>query len=316
MPHKIILDTDPGIDDSFAIAYAIAHPEIELLALTTIYGNVTIEQGTENAVKILSAFGGKADVAKGEAGPLSIVQNHPSDYVHGKNGLGEYELPQSDQKIVDISAAQYIVDAVNDAPGEITICAVGPLTNIAKALELDPTITSKVKEVVVMGGAVFHVGNITPVAEANIWNDPHAADIVFAADWPLTLAPMDCTMPVIFTREDLQMLADENPKMGVPLKAMSEFYIKFYRRVAGLHGLVPHDVMALMWITAPGAFHARKGALAVATDGPAIGQTLFQAQGKTSLSDAFDGRRNHTVLVDTDVRMFRSNYFGVLCENP
>ena len=313
MPHTIILDTDPGIDDSFAIAYAIAHPEVELIALTTIYGNVTIEQGTENALKILSAFGGKADVAMGEKGPLSIPQNHPSDYVHGKNGLGDYELPKTDTKIVELSAAEYIVKAVNDAPGEITICAVGPLTNIAKALELDPTITSKVKEIVVMGGAVFHVGNITPVAEANIWNDPHAADIVFAADWPLTLAPMDCTMPVTFNHDDLQMLADENPKMGVPLQAMSDFYIKFYRRAAGLYGLVPHDVMALMWVTAPGAFQARKGALAVVTDGPAIGQTLFQAQGRSFLSQAFDGRPNHTVLVDTDVQMFRSNYFDILC---
>lgn len=313
MPHKIILDTDPGIDDSFAIAYAIAHPDIELIALTTIYGNVTIDQGTENALKILSAFGGKADVAMGEKGPLSIPQNHPSDYVHGKNGLGDYELPKTDAKIVELSAAEYIVKAVNDTPGEITICAVGPLTNLARALEIDPTITTKVKEVVVMGGAVFHVGNITPVAEANIWNDPHAADMVFAADWPLTLAPMDCTMPVLFTREDLQMLADENPKMGIPLQSMSEFYIKFYRSVAGLHGLVPHDVMALMWVTAPGTFHARKGALAVAKDGPAIGQTLFQAAGASSLSTAFENRSNHTVLVDTDIRMFRSNYFGILC---
>ncbi len=312
MAHKIILDTDPGIDDSFAIAYAIAHPEIELLALTTIYGNVTIDQATENALKILSAFGGQADVAHGETKPLAITPNTPSHYVHGANGVGGYDFPETSRKKHELSAAEYIVKAVNENPNEITICAVGPLTNIAKALELDPTITSKVKEIVVMGGAVFHVGNVTPVAEANIWNDPHAADIVFAADWPLTLAPMDCTMPVIFNRDDLHMLAKANPKMGIPLEAMSEFYINFYRNAAGLTGLVPHDVMALMWVTAPGAFNVRKGALATVKDGSAVGQTLFLAAGDQTLSDAFAGRPNHNVLVGTDVGMFRSNYFSIL----
>jgi purine nucleosidase len=310
--HKIILDTDPGIDDSFAIAYAIAHPEIELLALTTIYGNVTIDQATDNALKILNAFGGQADVVRGEARPLAITPNTPSDYVHGANGVGGYEFPETSNKEHDLSAAEYIVKAVNEHPCEITICAVGPLTNIAKALELDPTIISKVKEIVVMGGAVFHVGNVTPVAEANIWNDPHAADIVFAANWPLTLAPMDCTMPVTFNNDDLQMLAKANPKMGIPLEAMSEFYINFYRNAAGLTGLVPHDVMALMWVTAPGTFNTRKGALATVNDGPAIGQTLFLAAGDQTLSNAFDGRPNHTVLVGTDIGMFRSNYFSTL----
>lgn len=314
MRHKIILDTDPGIDDSFAIAYAIAHPEIDLLALTTIYGNVTIEQGTENALKILEAFGGKADVARGEKGPLSIPQNMPSSHVHGANGLGGFEFPSTDTKPVDLSAAEYIVKTVNEQPGEITICPVGPLTNLAKALELDPTITSKVKEIVVMGGAVFYPGNVTPVAEANIWNDPHAADICFAADWKLTLAPMDCTMPVIFNTDDLEMLAKANPKMGIPLKAMSEFYINFYRSAAGLYGLVPHDVMALMWVTAPGTFQSRKGALTAVTEGPAIGQTMFQPAGANSLSKAFENRPDHNVLVDTDVKMFRSQYFSTLTE--
>lgn len=312
MAHKIILDTDPGIDDALAIAYAIAHPDIELLALTTIFGNVTVEQGTENALKLLAAFGGNAVVARGEKEPLRIVPNRPSDHVHGANGLGGYEFDETSAGEIDKSAAEYIVEMVNKYPSEITICAVGPLTNIAKALKLDATIITKVKEVVVMGGAVFHPGNVTPVAEANFWNDPHAADDVLKAKWPLTLAPMDCTMPVIFNDEDMKMLAQKNKKMGEPLQAMSEFYINFYRAAAGLDGLVPHDVMALMWVTAPGAFHCRKGALVVAKDGPTIGQSIFQPAGKTSLSNAFEGRPNHNTLVDTDIRMFRGEYFSTL----
>lgn len=313
MTTKIILDTDPGIDDSLAIAYAIAHPNIELLGLTTIFGNVTSDQATENALKILSAFGSDADVAKGAQVPLTIKPNQPSSHVHGENGFGGYEFAATTNKALDKSAAQYLVDMTKEHPGEITICAVGPLTNLALALQLDPDITTRVKEVVIMGGAVFHVGNVTPVAEANFWNDPHAADMVLAAHWPLTLAPMDCTMPVTFSDHDLALIERKNPLMGVPLRRMSEFYIDFYQTVVGLDGLVPHDVMALTWLTTPGAFYVRKGALTVATDGPSIGQSICQLAGQHTLSDAFIGRPSHNILVDTDVRMFRADYFETLC---
>ncbi|MEW7006362.1 nucleoside hydrolase [Lentilitoribacter sp. EG35] len=310
--HKIIIDTDPGIDDSLAIAYAIAHPEIDLIGLTTIFGNVTIDQATTNALQVLPAFGGTADVARGAANPISIEGNTPSHHVHGANGFGGYDFPESDQKEVALSAAEYLVEKTKQHPGEITICAVGPLTNLALALKLDPTITSRVKEVVIMGGAVFYPGNVTPVAEANFWNDPHAADQALAANWPMTLAPMDCTMPVIFNEHDMDMIARDNEKMGIPLKEMSQFYINFYRNVAGLDGLVPHDVMALMWVTAPGAFTVRRCAVSVVTEGPAIGQSIGLPAGKMTLSDAFKDRPDLNVLVDTDINMFRADYFSTL----
>ena len=312
MKHKIILDTDPGIDDAMAIAYAIAHPDIELLALTTIFGNVRTHEATRNALALLELWGSDADVAEGESVPVSMPANEPSYLVHGRNGFGEVDIPASTRTKHALDAVNYIIDATKKYPGEIVLCAVGPVTNLARLLERDPKVVSRLKGVVVMGGAVHAKGNVTPVAEANFWNDPDAADAVLEADWPLVLAPLDCTMPVVFTPDYMQALAKESPKFGGPLAAMSEFYARFYRSHMGIGGCVPHDVMALSWLTVPGAFRLQKGALAVLTHGPAIGQTLFQPGGTQSRARCFLGRPDHLVMVDTDPQIFMADYMKVM----
>jgi purine nucleosidase len=312
LAHRIIIDTDPGIDDAMAIAYAIAHPELELLALTTIFGNVRTHEATRNALALLDHWGSNADVAEGEAGPTAIAAHEPSYLVHGLNGFGGVDIPHSARRKHALDAADYMIDATKRFPGEIVICAVGPLTNLARALERDPEIISRIKAVVVMGGAVHRKGNVTPMAEANFWNDPHAADKVLAACWPVVLAPLDCTMPVLFTPDYMQAIARESPKLGGPLAAMAEFYTRFYRSHLGLGGCVPHDVMALSWLTVPGAFRLQKGALAVLTEGPAIGQSIFQPGGTRSRATVFDGRPDHLVMVDTDPDMFMADYMMVM----
>lgn len=312
MAHKIIIDTDPGIDDAMAIAYAVAHPDIELLALTTIFGNVRTDEATRNALALLDHWGSSADVAEGEAAPIAMPGNEPSYLVHGLNGFGGVDIPPSSRRKHESGAVDYIIEASKRHPGEITLCAIGPVTNLARLLDRDPEIVTRLKAVVIMGGAVHVKGNVTPVAEANFWNDPHAADQVLAADWPLVLAPLDSTMPVLFTADFMQALAHENPALGTPLAAMAEFYARFYRSHLGLGGCVPHDVMALSWLTVPGAFRLQKGALAVVTDGPAIGQSVFQPGGTKSRATVFDGRPDHLVMVDTDPGIFMADYMMVL----
>ncbi len=311
MPHKIILDTDPGIDDAMAIAYAIAHPDIELLALTTIFGNVRTHEATANALRLLDAWWSDADVAEGEHLPLSIPANEPSYMVHGRNGLGGVEFPASSRTLNPLDAVSYMSEMTKRHPGEITLCAVGPLTNLARLLERDPGVVDRVRGVVVMGGAVHRPGNVTPMAEANFWNDPHAADRVLGAAWPVVLAPLDCTMPVVFTPDFMEALADAAPRLGEPLKLMARFYTRFYRTHLGIGGCVPHDLLALNWLTVPGAFRLQKGALAVLTSGPGIGQTIFQPGGRPSRAHVFDGRPDHLVMVETDADMVLADYMKV-----
>ena len=195
--HKIIIDTDPGIDDAQAIAFAIAHPDIDLLGLTTVFGNASIDITSRNALKLLEIFG-RADipVAQGASKPLKQDRLPSPDFVHGIDGLGNLNLDAPKTTLQSQSAVQFIIEAVNLNPGEITLVAVGPLTNIAEAVALDPSLPSKVKGLIVMGGNIDEAGNVSPVAEANFLGDPHAADIVCAHDWPLKVIGLVVTLQV------------------------------------------------------------------------------------------------------------------------
>jgi purine nucleosidase len=205
-PKKVIIDTDPGTDDAVAIMLALNSPELDVRALTVVPGNVVVEQGLENALRMVS-LANRCDipVARGAEHPL-FQKLITAEFWHGKNGLANVELPASKCKVDARFGPDLIIEMVHRYPHEITLLPIGPETNIALAVLKDPSIVPLVKEVIVMGGSISG-GNVNAAAEANIYNDPEAAQIVFQAGWPLTMAGLDVGNMTLFTRKHLAQLA-------------------------------------------------------------------------------------------------------------
>ncbi|MFS1490457.1 nucleoside hydrolase [Vibrio splendidus] len=289
MTKKIILDTDPGIDDAMAILFAEAHPDIELMGITTVYGNATIDNGTQNALYLKQKFGMKALVAKGSDKPLLRDPVGATVVVHGETGFGDVTAPSSlDSEAIKKPAYQFIIDSVRAEPREITLVAVGPLTNLALALEAAPDIVDLVKEVVVMGGAFGengHRGNVTPFAEANIHDDPHAADKVFTASWPVVIIGLDVTEESFFTSQYLDELRDDAGEVGQFIWDISRYYLKFYSDKVGMDGCHVHDPSAIAYVIQPSLFTSRSGPVRVVTDGPAEGMTIQKADQRNYMND-------------------------------
>ncbi len=278
---RLVIDTDPGIDDAMAILYAAAHPDIELIGLTTVFGNVPVTTATRNALWLVEMTNRPVPVAKGARRPLvRPLPPHP-DFVHGAEGLGDVVPGAPTGRADPRPAARFLCDAVAARPGEVTICAVGPLTNLAEALALDPDIARKVARIVVMGGAVACPGNVNAFAEANIWNDPHAAAAVFAAEWPVTLVGLDVTERVSCSPADFAGLARTAPVIGGFLDRAVQFYIRFHRERYDLDVCHMHDPTAVISITDPGLFQICKAPVVVTLEGEEAGRTQAELGGVT-----------------------------------
>ncbi len=276
--HKIIIDTDPGIDDAMALHHAFADDRIEVVGLTTVFGNVSVKIATRNAIHLTDLAGLNIPVAQGSATPLTITPNPHADFVHGAEGFGDVP-PQVPSREKDArSAAEYLCEMTKANPGEITICAIGPLTNLALALQHDPDITKNAKQVVIMGGAVEAPGNVTSFAEANIWNDPHAAQAVFEADWDVTLVGLDVTHSVICDMNDFREVTKSSPEIGKFLEQVSDYYINFYTKQVGVNGCYLHDPAAVIAITDPELFNVKEVPLNTILDGEQIGNTVAAPQ--------------------------------------
>jgi inosine-uridine nucleoside N-ribohydrolase len=274
MTRKIIIDTDPGIDDAMAILLAFNAPQLSVLGLTTTFGNVPVNLATENALRLVELAGVSVPVAHGVAKPIIAEPLPHPDFVHGQDGFGNINWPPSTLKVDKRSAAQFIVDTVHAHPGEVTLVALGPLGNLAKALQLDPSIVDLIPEVILMGGAAVEPGNVTPVAEANIINDPHAADIVFTANWPVTMVGLDVTHKVMIDEFLLQVIRRSNAKGAELLYRATQFYFGFYQKSYGIEGCYVHDASTIVYAITPDIFTTELGIVRVATEGVAIGQTI------------------------------------------
>jgi purine nucleosidase len=222
---RLVIDTDPGVDDAHAIMAAFAHPEAQVEAITTVAGNVSLERTTANACTILDALEQDAPVHAGCDRPL-VGPVIDAGYFHGEDGLGNSGYPPSSRKVADEHAVSALIRLANEAPGELTLVAIGPLTNLALATRLDPTLPEKYERLVVMGGAIRGTGNVTTAAEFNAYADPEAAAIVFDA-WPgLTLISWETTMDHGFTAEQIEALwAVDSPR--------AEFFRRITRRTVG-----------------------------------------------------------------------------------
>lgn len=282
MAHKIILDTDPGIDDAMAIFFAFQSPNIDVLGLTTVFGNVPVEMSARNAVTLCNLAGQDIPVTKGVGMPWVGPESTYAHFVHGADGFGEIDFPASDKPLDPRSSAQFIVDTVRANPGEVTIVAIGPLGNLALALRLEPELPKLVKGVNIMGGAAFVRGNVTPVAEANIWNDAHAADIVFSADWDLTMFGLDVTNNVPFDPSFMDTLASKNKKLGGFVQQSSKFYTDFYSQNREDRVCFFHDAFPLAYMIDASLFEITEGHARVSTDPLNRGQTSVAPEGTTA----------------------------------
>lgn len=281
-PYKVIYDTDPGVDDAMALYFALAHPAIDLVGISTTFGNVTVEQAAINALYLSALAGRNIPVTKGAAMPLRKPMPAPPAHIHGADGLGNLptRLPV-EGRFDPRTSAQFMVDMARAQPGEITLVAVGPLGNLSLALELEPRLPRLLREVVLMGGTLLEPGNVSPVAEANIWNDPDAAAQVFGAGWnQLTMVGLDVTHRVILPLSLFKKMADHQRHVATDtLHHAVSFYANHYSglhpRVAAIHGCFGHDVLAFLYLVHPELFTLERGQVRVATTGPAQGQTLM-----------------------------------------
>jgi purine nucleosidase len=247
---RIIIDTDPGVDDALAFLLALASPEIKLEALTTTQGNVTLEKATWNALAVLElARASYIPVARGSLVPL-VQPLRASAVVHGESGIGNANLPVPQARPVPQHAVDYLIERVLAEPKEISIFPIGPLTNIAMAIRKEPRFAESVKELVIMGGAILEYGNMTPQAEFNIYVDPHAAHIVFHSGIPITLIPLDVTHKCLLKQEHVDRLMGINSPISRFIREAMEVYLEASFQL-GYEGSSLHDPLTLAAILAP-----------------------------------------------------------------
>jgi len=304
--QKIIIDTDPGQDDAVAILLALASPELEILGLTVVAGNVPLKLTETNARKICELAGKpETRVYAGASRPLmrNLVT---AEEVHGQTGLNGPDLPEPKMKLQDQFAVDFIVETLmTEAPGTVTLCPLGPLTNIALAMIREPKIASRIKQIVLMGGGFFEGGNVTPAAEFNIYVDPHAADVVLKSGVPIVMMPLDVTHKALTKATRVEAFRKLGTKVGIATAEMLEFFERFDEQKYGSDGGPLHDPCVIAYLIQPELFSGRDCNVAVETASElTMGMTVIDWWGVSKRP------KNAMVMRDID----HDGFFALLVE--
>lgn len=309
---RILLDVDTGIDDSLAILLALKSNNAVVEGITTVFGNTDVEQATRNTLQVIELADApyEVPVAAGASGPLFGKWGGPVVHVHGENGIGNCELPWPKQKPLEEKAADFIVRKVNENPGQLTLVFVGPLTNLAIALVKDPSIASKVKRLVLMGGAVTVPGNVTPVVEANMHSDPEAAHRVFESGMPITMVGLDATMRTIIDESHLERLSAGSDSARRPqfIGGILSYYFNAYLQQDGFYGAPLHDPLAVAAALDPTLVQTKDLYIRVETKGElSYGATVAEFRRPPE-------RTNASVCMDVDSGRFLETFMNVLSQ--
>ena len=315
--QRILIDTDPGVDDAIALLLAMLSPELHIEAITTVCGNVPVTQGTENLLKILGVLDLEEFplIAQGETQPL-VKHLVTAAHVHGDDGLGNVSelrnadgsplYPPADTHISSTSGVDLILETVTRYPDELTLVALGPLTNVAKAIRKDVAKMQRLQKIVVMGGAFEDYGNVTTTAEFNIFVDPHAAQEVFHANIPIDIAPLDATHQVILTGERLHAEIDNrSDRISQFLKDATHACMEFYRQHVGFWGFHIHDALPIGMLTHPDHFESLAADVQVETEGVLTnGMTVADLRPERRPANP-----NARVCVKVDAAAFLDHFF-------
>lgn len=305
-PRKIIIDTDPGQDDAVAILLALASPELEVLGITAVAGNVPLALTEKNARKICE-LAGRTDVPvfAGAVRPLTrrLVT---AEHVHGRTGLDGPDLPEPAMKLQDKYAVDFIVDTLMGEPdGAVTLCVLGPLTNIALAMIREPAIVSRIREIVLMGGGYFEQGNVSPSAEFNIYVDPQAAEVVFRSGVPIVMMPLDVTHKALTTNARVAAIRDLGTPVALATAQLLDFFDRYDEQKYGTDGGPLHDPCVIAYLLKPELFSGRHCNVEIETSSElTMGATVVDWWGVT------DRPKNALVMRDIDA----DGFFALLTE--
>ncbi len=307
---KIVLDLDTGIDDALALALAVGRADAELIGITCAYGNIDVDSAARNTLDLLALLGAEGvPVARGCAGPLSgapYERKRGSLVFHGENGIGGVALPASAQEVDARPAAEFLVEMARAHGPELAIVPTGPLTNIARAIELDPAAMAGVGKIVLMGGALAVPGNVSPVAEANVSYDPEAANVVFGCGAPVVMVGLDVTLRATLSRAETESWAALGPRGQAYAKILAHYLDATEMISPGATGCALHDPLALAVALDPSYVDALPCAVTARVDEAQRGRTVLDQ----AAMDA--GARGVAVALDVDASRFSADFLQTM----